>query len=169
MDLKDIASLSGKSGLFKVVKPTRTGVILETIDEHKNKIIAGASNRVSLLKEISVYTTGHESSKPLEQIFAEIYKKYPDKLNVDSKSSPQELSTFLESVVQDYDKERVYTSDIKKLVSWYATVMQYFPERFKESSEAPTSNATAAIAETEEEEPAKKPKVKKAPAKKKAE
>ena len=76
MNLKDVAAIAGKSGLYKVIKPTRTGVILESIDEQKIKIIANSNTRVSILKEISMYTTGAEASKALEDIFAAVFKKY---------------------------------------------------------------------------------------------
>ncbi len=72
MDLKDVAAVSGKGGLFKVVKPTRTGVILETIDADKKKLIANASSRVSILKEISLYTTTGEGSVLLEDVLLKI-------------------------------------------------------------------------------------------------
>jgi hypothetical protein len=167
MDLKDIASVSGKSGLYKIVKPTRTGVILETIDEHKIKIIANANNRVSLLKEISVYTNGEESSKPLENIFEKIHEKFGTKLTVDPRSSPKELSTFLEEVIPDYDKEKVYASDIKKIVNWYGTLIHHYPERFIKTED--TEKKAESVSEPAKEETDKKPKAKKAPAKKKAE
>ena len=130
MDLKDIASISGKSGLFRVVKPTRTGVILETIDSQKLKVIANANNRVSLLKEISVYITGEESSKPLENVFDKIHNIYGNNLSVDSKSTPEELGSFIEKAIPDYDREKVYMSDIKKIIAWYNTLFEFFPERF---------------------------------------
>jgi hypothetical protein len=174
MDLKDIASVSGKSGLFKVVKPTRTGVILETVDEQKNKIVANANNRVSLLKEISVYTTGKESSQPLEKIFENIYSIFGNKIDVDSKSSPQELSNFLEKVVPDFDKEKVYLSDIKKIVSWYITITQHFPERFVEQEKTedtnrPENTVVETVAESQDA-PVKKAKAtRKSPATKKTE
>lgn len=133
-DLKDIASISGKGGLFKVVKPTRTGVILETIDEHKNKVIGGGSSRISLLKEISIYTTGVESSTPLENVFDKIYQKHGKDLPIDSKASNNELTNFLEGVLPEFDKERVYTSDIKKLVTWYGLISKFSPERLEAAS-----------------------------------
>ena len=173
MDLKDIASISGKSGLYKVVKPTRTGVILEAIDAQKLKVVANANNRVSLLKEISVYTTGEESSKPLEEIFEKIHSTFGDKIGVDSKSTPQELTSFLEKVVPDYDTEKVYVSDIKKIVTWYSTLATFYPERFIKSAPVvaeKSGNSTEALEEVtagSEESQAKKPKPKKAPAKKK--
>jgi len=131
MDLKDIASVSGKGGLFKVLKPTRTGVILETIDEHKTKLIANANSRVSLLKEISVYTTSKEASLPLENVFRNIYEKFGKDISVNVKSEDKDLKSFLETIVPDYDTERVYNSDIKKIVSWYSILAQHSPEVFE--------------------------------------
>lgn len=135
MDLKDIAAVSGKGGLFKVIKPTRTGVILETIDEQKSKLITNANNRISLLKEISVYTTSKEASLPLEDVFRTMYKKHGAKISVTSKSSDQELRSFLAGVVPDYDTERVYNSDIKKIIGWYSILTEHFPDIFEKPKE----------------------------------
>ncbi|MFN6944021.1 MAG: DUF5606 domain-containing protein [Cytophagaceae bacterium] len=143
MDLKEIASVSGKGGVFKVVKPTRNGVILETIDEQKNKIIATASNRVSLLKEISIYTTNKEGSVPLEDVFENIFKKHGGELPVDVKSGTEELQNFMSEVLPDFDRERVYASDMKKLVAWYNTLHTFMPEIFtnKEEKKEKTTEA----------------------------
>jgi hypothetical protein len=178
MDLKDIAAVSGKGGLFKVLKPTRTGVILETIDAQKAKLIANANNRVSLLKEISVYTTSKEASLPLEDVFSNIFKKFGKKISVTSKSADQELHTFLETVVPDYDTERVYTSDIKKIVSWYALLVEFMPEVL-EKKEEPVKEEKKAVKpeikeekkkeENTEDKPKAKKEEKKAPAKKETE
>ncbi len=147
MELKDIASIAGKSGLFKVLKPTRTGVILESLDEEKKKSIVGANARVSLLKEISIYTTSAESSLMLETVFDSIYEKHKDEIPVNPKSDPAELESFLETIVPDYDTERVYLSDIKKLVSWYSTLVKFSPELFstkkEETEEKPAKKDTA--------------------------
>ncbi|HEY8401403.1 MAG TPA: DUF5606 domain-containing protein [Cytophagaceae bacterium] len=177
MDLKEIAAVSGKSGLFKVLKPTRSGVILEAIDQTKMKFVANANNRISLLKEISVYTTGKEASIPLEDVFINIFKKYGDKLEVTSKSSPDELQKFMGVVVPDYDVEKVYTSDIKKLVSWYTILVSNFPGIFEKKEEAketaatesevkekPKSKKAETSAETSKEKPAEKKKEEKAEA-----
>ncbi len=147
MNLKDIATISGKGGLFKLLKPTRSGVILESIDEQRSKIVAGSQFRVSLLKEISIYTTGKESSIALEEVLNTIYGKYSKELPVHAKtSSSEELAKFLESVVPNYDRERVYASDIKKLVSWYTILATYAPELFEEKGE----NKEQAETETED-------------------
>jgi len=143
MELKEIASVSGKGGLFKVIKPTRTGVILEALDEKKTKLLAGASQQVSLLKEISIYTTSKEGSYPLEEILIKINQEFGDELPVNSKSDTRDLYAFIMKVVPDYDEEKVYPSDIKKLVSWYATLSQFAPEILKkqEDDEVPEKAA----------------------------
>jgi hypothetical protein len=130
--LKQIASVSGKGGLFRILKPTRNGVILETIDEKKIKLAAGSNERVSILKEISVYTTGAESSTSLEEVLKSVHKLFGAELKVSNKSSDAELRAFMEKVVPDYDAERVYCSDIKKLINWYGILTKNFPEIFTE-------------------------------------
>lgn len=130
MDLKDVASVAGKGGLFKVVKPTRSGVILEALDGSKKKLVANANSRVSILKEISIYTTSAEGTILLEDVFKLIHEKYNTDLPVTTKSSNQELLDFLAEIVTDYDDEKVYASDAKKVVSWYNLLLSNYPEQF---------------------------------------
>jgi len=133
MDLKEIASVSGKPGLYRVVKPTRTGIILETIDDTKKKLVANANSRVSLLKEISIYTTSDEGSINLAKVFETIKKIKGDSLDVATDNDS--LYTFLGEIVSDFDKERVYPNDIKKLISWYNTLSKFYPEVITSKSE----------------------------------
>lgn len=136
MNLQDIATISGKGGLFRISKPTRTGVILETLDAQKTKIVAGATSRVSILKEISIYTTSKEGSVLLEKVLMDIFTKYEGKtVELSSKSSEKELWDFVFGVIEDCDKSRVYTSDLKKLVSWYNILVQYAPDLFVAKTE----------------------------------
>lgn len=145
MDLKEIATISGKGGLFRLLKPTRSGVILEAIDEQKSKLVAGPQYRVSLLKEISIYTTGKESSIPLEDVLSAVFEKYGKDVPVGPKSSSEELASFIEEVVPNYDKDRVYASDMKKLVNWYTILVNHAPELFEKKEE----NITQTPAEEE--------------------
>lgn len=165
MDLKEIASISGKGGLFRIVKPTRTGVIVESLDGKGGRMVASASHRISVLKEISIYTTDAEGSKPLEEIFYTIHKEFGDDPGIDSSSSPEELKAFLQHVLPEYDRERVYPSDIKKLVSWYKALLQYAPEAVQpseEKTEETTAEETTAKAEEGvKKKPEKKEKEKK--------
>jgi hypothetical protein len=165
--LKEIASVSGKGGLFRILKPTRNGVILETIDEKKTKIVANSNERVSILKEISIYTTGADSSKPLEEVLLTLKSKFGASLAVSSKSSEAELRAFMEKILPDYDQEKVYTSDIKKLVTWFEILSKHFPDAFVKEEVKET--ATEDAEEKKEEKKAKEPKAKKEEVKAEAE
>jgi hypothetical protein len=131
MEYSDIASVAGKGGLFKVVKPTRTGVILESLDDQRKKLIANATQRISVLSDISIYTTDQEGSAPLPQILHTIHEEFGDDPGVNSTSDPDELKAFLKHILPEYDEARVYPSDIKKLVSWYKILLKESPELLK--------------------------------------
>lgn len=131
MEFKDIASVAGKGGLFKIVKPTRTGVILETLDKEKKRIPASAAQRISVLSDISIYTTGAEESVPLEDIFRKIYDEFDDDPGVDSDSDGEVLKAFMRHVLPEFDEQRVYVSDIKKIVKWYLSLYEQAPDLLK--------------------------------------
>lgn len=127
MKLKEVAVISGKPGLYQILKPTRNGVIIEAIGGGRSKIMADASHRISILKEISIYTTTEEGSVPLQDVFHKIYEQYA--LNLSIKTSDNEaLKGLLDDVLPEWDKDRVYTSDIKKLVMWYNILAEHAPE-----------------------------------------
>jgi glutamate-1-semialdehyde aminotransferase len=135
MELTEIASISGKGGLFKVVKPGNAGVLLESLDAAKTKVVAGAAQRMSLLSEISIYTTTKEGTVALQDVLKKINKDFGNDLGVDVNSDANELKSFLKSVLPEYDQDRVYVSDIKKLVKWYSILHEYAPEIFVEKSD----------------------------------
>jgi hypothetical protein len=128
MTLSEIATIAGKGGLFKVMAPTKSGVILESLDEVKTKIVATSSSKLSLLQEISIYTTTKEGNIALEDVLKKIYTEFKDDLGVDANSDSTELKAFMKSIIPVYDEERVYTSDIKKLVKWYNIILKHSPE-----------------------------------------
>ena len=166
MDLKEIASVSGKGGLFRIVKPTRSGVILETLDDKAARMVATASHRISVLKEISIYTTDAEGSTPLEEVFYTIHKEFGDDPGIDSSSSPEELKAFLQHILPNYDRERVYVSDIKKLVGWYKILLKYAPDALTESTEKEASSKEDAAKAAKEPDSKTEEKEEKASAKK---
>lgn len=135
MTLSEIATITGKSTLYKVLKPGKSGVILESLDDAKTKIVANATHRLSVLSEISIYTTTKEGTVPLEDVLKKINKEYGADLGLDSDAANNELKAFLKSVVPDYDESRVYVSDMKKLVRWYSILLKQVPEIFQESEE----------------------------------
>jgi hypothetical protein len=135
MELKEIAAVSGKPGLFKIVKPTRTGLVLESMDGNNTKIATGPHHRVSLLHEISIYTEEHDKTVALGDVFKKISKEFGDDPGVDGKSDPDELKAFMEHIVPDYDRDKVYVSDMKKLVIWYGILRKNAPEVFEEEAD----------------------------------
>ena len=142
MKLSEIATVSGKGGLFKIVSPTKSGVILESLDEAKTKLIATSSHKLSLLHEISIYTTTKEGTVPLADVLKKINQEYGEDTGVDANADSNELKSFLKSVLPDFDEGRVYTSDIKKLVKWYDILLKYAPEVVKEEEKKEIGRAS---------------------------
>ena len=134
MNFKDIASVAGKPGLYRIVSPTRSGVVLEALDEKKTKLVAGMSMRVSVLSDISIYTLTEEGAEPLESVMKKIDANYQGDTGVDASATDAELRAFLKSVLPEFDQDRVYVSDIKKLNAWYLLIHKNCPEVFQESA-----------------------------------
>lgn len=135
MKFNEIATVSGKAGLYKILKPTRSGVILESMDDKKGKLVVGANQRVSVLSEISIYTMTEEGASPLEDIMIKIEAEFKGDLGLDSTADGEEFKAFLKHVLPEFDEDKVYPSDIKKLVSWYKIIRSYAPEVLEEKTE----------------------------------
>ncbi len=159
MKLKEVAVISGKPGLYQILKPTRNGVIIEAIGGGRSKIMADASHRISILKEISIYTTTEEGSVPLQDVFHKMYEKYALKLDVKT-SDNTALKGLLNDVLPEWDKDRVYTSDIKKLVMWYDILAQHAPELIDPAQKEEDEEEETPVSETKSEEPTEAPKAK---------
>ncbi len=136
-----------------MLKPTRSGVIVETLDDQQKKLVVGANQRVSILQEVSIYTTGPEESVPLEEVMRKIHAEFEGDPGVDT-SDGDELKAFLKHVVPNYDTKRVYVSDMKKLVNWYTLLVANAPEvltKENETTGAAVAGATVAEASSAEE------------------
>ena len=118
--LTKILSVSGKPGLYKILSQTNYGLVAESLEDGK-KVPVYSNYRISALVEISMYTYGEDV--PLAEILWSIYEK-EGKKEVKSNMSDAEVRTWFETILPDYDKERVYTSDIKKLVKWYNALLK---------------------------------------------
>jgi hypothetical protein len=127
-EISKLAAISGEGGLFVITAALKNGVMMESLDDKKNRVVAGANSKVSVLSEISIYTTTSEGSVPLEDVLKSIYSLYGANLPVTSKSDASDLKKVLVSVLKEADLDRVYTSDIKKLVSWYHILVRFAPE-----------------------------------------
>ncbi|KAB7731971.1 hypothetical protein F5984_07055 [Rudanella paleaurantiibacter] len=145
--LRQIANISGFSGLYRILKPSRSGVIVESLDEKKEKTMMGPTARVSVLNDISMYVDTPDQSVALGEVLRAVADKFGDSVPVTPKSSDAELANFMGEVLPEYDRERVRTSDIKKLVSWYGILRQHAPEVFEaqaDESAAETNEADEA-------------------------
>ena len=156
MEFSDLASVSGKGGLFKVLSPTRNGVILEALDEGKKKFIAGMRTKVSVLSDISIYTTDGEGSSPLEEVMKKIHEEFEGDIGLSGASDAEELKSFLKHILPNYDESKVYVSDIKKLVNWYNIIAADMPEILApqaEEKEASGSDEKEDIEPSSDQEP----------------
>ena len=162
MQLEKIISISGKPGLFKLVSQLKNGFIVEDISTKKKTSISNSS-QVSLLDNIAMFTFDKEV--PLFEVFENVAKNYDYQPTISHKSSGDELREFMSASLPNYDVERVYESDIKKLVQWYNLLHKagyITPESFVKTEEP----SEVVVAEETEETAEKKPAAKKAPAKK---
>ncbi len=115
--LKEILAISGRPGLYRLVKYGKNIIIVENITD-KKRSTAHSRDKVISLGDISMYT--ESGDKPLGEVLEEIKKKYDAKpLNAADYKEPAALQEFFKGVVPDFDVDRVYNTDIKKLISWY--------------------------------------------------
>jgi len=116
MSLEKILSISGKPGLYQLKNQTRNGFLAESLMDGK-KISVNARHNVSLLSEIAIYSLTEEV--PLRNVFAKISEKENGGEAINHKVSKDELEEYFFNVMPDYDEDRVYASDIKKVIQWY--------------------------------------------------
>jgi len=117
MSLEKILSISGKPGLYKIITQTRGGFVAESLLDNK-KVSVNMQSNVSVLSEIAIYTLTEEL--PLKEVFKKINEKEKGKAtSISHKDSKDVLEEYFFEVLPDYDEDRVYASDIKKVVQWY--------------------------------------------------
>jgi len=159
MSLEKILAISGKPGLYVLKVQTRTGFVAESLLDGK-KITVSLKSNVSLLSEISIYT--YDAEKPLAEIMQNIAKKENNGQTISHKEDNATLLTYFREILPEYDEERVYASDVKKIVNWYNTLQA--KGLLVDDAPAATEE-TVPVAEEVVAEPAKAP-AKKAKAKK---
>lgn len=118
MDYKKLVHISGKAGLYEVLNQRQDGLIVKSVVNNKSTFVSTRINQFSMLENISIYT--EDDSIPLFEVFEKIAEK-KDELPVPSpKDKPDNLKTYFEKILPDYDKDQVFVSDIKKVVKWFA-------------------------------------------------
>jgi hypothetical protein len=162
MNLRGIVAVAGKPGLWKALAQNKTGFILESLDANKTKLVANLSTaKIAALDEITIF--GDDDDIRLLDVFERIktVKNVPE-----AKADSKILRQLFREVAPGHDEEKVYASDMKKIVSWYHILKEFplFDEvATEEVPEAPAPEPEPAKEEVKEETP-----VKKAPDKKKA-
>jgi hypothetical protein len=123
MNLDKILSISGKSGLYKIITQTRNGFVVESLLDNK-KVSVNIHSNISVLSEIAVYTLTEEL--PLRDVLKKIRDKEDAKqTTISHKDSKDKLEEYFFEVLPDYDEDRVYASDIKKIVQWYNLLQKH--------------------------------------------
>jgi hypothetical protein len=131
--LKGILAISGQPGLFKVLSEGKNGVIVESLLTGK-KQTAFASAKMSTLEDIAIYTTSEDF--PLKQVFRKIFDCENGGPAMQTNAKPEDLKKYFEKILPDFDKERVYVSDIKKVLSWYNILQEKELLNFEEPAES---------------------------------
>ena len=150
--LKDILSISGKGGLFRFIAQARNGIVVESVEDGKRHV-APATARVSSLEDIAIFTDGEEI--PLSDVFMKIHEKNDGKETISHKVSPDELRTAFGELVPDYDEEKVYDSDIRKVFQWYNQLHAHDMLEVIDKEEEETSEEKPEKDSSEEKEPKK--------------
>ena len=168
MKISDVLAISGKPGLFKILASSPKNLVVESMIDGKRSSIPG-SLRVSSLSDITMYTTNEDV--PLREILKSMFDKNKGKPALSHNAAPQEVKDFIDSVVDNLDHDRVYASDLRKLVQWYNLLISQKALPFEVEEEKkddkddkkPTAKKAAA-----KKPGAKKPVIRKSPSAKKA-
>ena len=166
MKISDVLAISGKPGLFKILASSPKNLVVENMIDGKRSSIPG-SLRVSSLSDITMYTTNEDV--PLREILKSMFDKNKGKPALSHNAAPQEVKDFIDSVVDNLDHDRVYASDLRKLVQWYNLLISqkalpFEVEEEKKDDKEPTATKSAA----KKKPGAKKPVIRKSPSAKKA-
>jgi hypothetical protein len=145
IDLTGIISISGQPGLYKIVAQSKNGIIVEGLTD-KKRVNIYSSTKVSTLSDISMFTTGDD--KPIDEIMTAIFDKEKGGPAIDAKSDDKNVEKYFGEVVPDYDKERVYVSNMRKLFSWYNTLQA--TDNLKQKEEAKEGEEKTAAAKLED-------------------
>lgn len=150
MQLEKIISISGKPGLYKLISQLKSGFIVEDVSSKKKASISNSS-QVSLLDNIAMFTTDNEV--PLFDVFESLAKDLDYQPAISHKSSDTDLKAVMVKALPNYDQDRVYVSDIKKLVQWYNILQKagfITADSFVKVEEATTDDEPTVVPEKKE-------------------
>ncbi|MDX1908827.1 MAG: DUF5606 domain-containing protein [Bacteroidia bacterium] len=148
LSIKDVVALTGAPGLYRIVKTDDKSIVVESLDDRKKRQLVKGNMMVSKLTDVSIYTDGE--AEPLVNVLKKIQETFGSALPVTKDSDKDELLDFLASMLPTFDRERVYASNVKKLLSWYQVLLDFEvdltwdPEAESgEQTEAPENEASA--------------------------
>ena len=121
MKLEKVIAITGKPGLYQIISQSKSGVIVESLSD-KKRFPVNSLHNVSTLNDIAIYT--YETEVPLKAVFLNIFEKEDGKETIDPKSSKNDLLAYFGAVLPGYDEERVYASNMKKILTWYNALIQ---------------------------------------------
>ena len=149
MVLKDILAISGEGGLFRFIAQGKNSIIVEHLETGK-RIAAHGTAKVSALVDISIFTDGEDVH--LSEVYNRIWDKEEGQATIDHKASANDLKAYFAGVVPEYDRERVYVSDIKKVIFWYNTLHKLDLLTKEEESDSVPEGDEKPVKEGESEE-----------------
>lgn len=130
--LKEILSISGRPGLQKLISNSSNAIIVESLIDGK-RFPAYSNSKIIALEDISIYTENEDL--PLKDIFKRIYLREEGKQALSHKEATEKVISYFEEIVPEYDKDRVYTSDMKKIIQWYNLLIDKGMLSFEEKEE----------------------------------
>lgn len=148
MSLDKVLAISGKPGLYELKAQTRGGFVAESLADGK-KLSVSVRHNVSMLSEIAMYTYTEEV--PLREVFQKIAEKEDGKEAISHKESKAKLEEYFKEILPDYDEDRVYVSDIKKVFQWYNILVGAGMNNFSVSKDETKEKEVKEEASTEEE------------------
>lgn len=146
--IRDILSISGRQGLFRLVTQGKNMLIVESLLDHRRSP-AYAHDKVMALADISIYTDNGD--KPLAEVLEEVKTKAGgEKIDIKAIGSDQNLREYFGEILPDFDRERVYTADIRKLLTWYNQLIAASVTEFKDPEPEAKSEETSEEADAKE-------------------
>lgn len=121
MSLEKIIAISGKPGLYEIISKTKSGLIVQALSDGKRFPVNGLHN-ISTLNDIAIYT--YEEEVPLREVFLKIHEKESGQAAIDPKSDKDTLLSYFGEVLPEFDAERVYASNVKKVLAWYNSLVE---------------------------------------------
>lgn len=172
VSITDVVAITGQPGLFRLLKSNDNAIVVESLEAKPKRQLVKGNMMVSKLTDVSIYT--EEDSEPLAEVLLKIKSDFGDELPITKKSSNTDLMDFLRKVLPDFDDERVYPSNVKKLVTWYNILIREkvdftLPDEAGDTEVEPVEEKKAEPAEEAAPKAAAKPKAKKKEAKKDSE